>query len=54
MALLFAICLFSLIGMPLTIGFLGKLYLIVAALSTGHKYLAVILVINAAIAAASI
>ena len=51
-ALLFALCLFSLIGMPLTIGFLGKLYLIEAALSSGHAVLAVILVVNAAIAAA--
>jgi NADH-quinone oxidoreductase subunit N len=51
-ALTFALCLFSLIGMPLTIGFLGKLYLIEAALGTHHTTLAVILVINAAIAAA--
>ena len=51
-ALLFALCLFSLIGMPLTVGFLGKLYLIEASLSTGHTTLAVILVINAAVAAA--
>jgi len=51
-ALIFALCLFSLIGMPLTIGFLGKLYLIQAALATGHTVLAVIVVINAAIAAA--
>ena len=51
-ALTFAICLFSLIGMPLTIGFLGKLYLIQAALSTHHTTLAIIVVINAAIAAA--
>jgi NADH-quinone oxidoreductase subunit N len=51
-ALLFALCLFSLIGMPLTVGFLGKVYLVVAALASGHKILAVIVVINAAIAAA--
>ncbi len=51
-ALMFALCLFSLIGMPLTIGFLGKLYLIQAALSTHHTTVAIILVINAAIAAA--
>ncbi|HUO07999.1 MAG TPA: NADH-quinone oxidoreductase subunit N [Phycisphaerae bacterium] len=50
-ALMFAICLFSLIGMPLTVGFLGKLYIIQAALTTGHPYLAVIVVINAAVAA---
>lgn len=47
-----AICLFSLIGMPLTIGFFGKLYIIQAALANGHTILAIITVINAAIAAA--
>jgi NADH-quinone oxidoreductase subunit N len=51
-ALLMAICLLSLIGMPLTMGFLGKFYLIQLALVTNHPYLAVITVINAAIAAA--
>ena len=51
-ALLLAICLFSLIGMPLTMGFLGKFYLIQQALATGHSTLAVIVVLNAAIAAA--
>jgi NADH-quinone oxidoreductase subunit N len=51
-ALLFALCLFSLIGMPLTIGFLGKAYLVMAAFASGHKVLAVIVMINAAIAAA--
>jgi NADH-quinone oxidoreductase subunit N len=51
-ALLMAICLFSLIGMPLTMGFLGKFYLIQQALVTGHTVLAIITVINAAIAAA--
>lgn len=51
-ALALALCLFSLIGMPLTIGFWGKLYLIQAALAHGHKFLAIITVINAAIAAA--
>jgi NADH-quinone oxidoreductase subunit N len=51
-AILMALCLFSLIGMPLTVGFLGKLYLIAAALATHHTTLAIIVVINAAIAAA--
>ncbi len=51
-AALLAICLFSLIGMPLTMGFLGKFYLIQQALVTGHSTLAVIVMINAAIAAA--
>lgn len=51
-ALMFTLCLFSLIGMPLTIGFLGKFYIIQKALGTGHTTLAVITVINAAVAAA--
>jgi NADH-quinone oxidoreductase subunit N len=51
-ALMMALCLFSLIGMPLTVGFLGKFYLVQRALSTGHTALAVILVLNAAVAAA--
>jgi NADH-quinone oxidoreductase subunit N len=50
--LLMTLCLLSLIGMPLTVGFLGKFYLVQRALSTGHTTLAVILVLNAAIAAA--
>lgn len=51
-ALLFTLCLFSLIGMPATIGFMGKLYIVLSALSSGHTVLAVIVVVNAAIAAA--
>ncbi len=51
-ALTFTLCLFSLIGMPLTLGFLAKLYIVQAALNTHHTGLAVIVVINAAIAAA--
>ncbi len=51
-ALMLSLCLFSLIGMPLTIGFLGKFYIIQRALGTGHTALAVIVVINAAVAAA--
>ena len=47
-----AICLLSLIGMPGTIGFLGKLFIVQADLSTGHWILAVFVVVNAAIAAA--
>lgn len=50
-ALTMAICLFSLIGLPPTIGFLGKLYIVNSALATGHTWLAIITVINAAIAA---
>src|SRR5438552_1415629 len=46
------LCLFSLIGMPLTVGFLGKFYIVTRALARGHTTLAVIVMINAAIAAA--
>jgi NADH-quinone oxidoreductase subunit N len=51
-AFMMALCLFSLIGMPLTVGFLGKYYIITRALGTGHTILAVIVVVNAAVAAA--
>ena len=47
-----AVCLLSLIGMPFTVGLWGKLYIIQRAMATGHLALAVITVINAAIAAA--
>jgi NADH-quinone oxidoreductase subunit N len=46
------ICLLSLIGMPGTVGFMGKLKIVQAALTTEHPVLAVIVVINAAIGAA--
>jgi NADH-quinone oxidoreductase subunit N len=54
-ALLMAVFLFSLIGIPLTAGFMGKLFLVTGALavdephSTAYRWLALILVINAAI-----
>ena len=51
-ALMFTLCLFSLIGMPLTVGFTGKFFIIQQALSTGQTTLGVIVVINAAVAAA--
>ena len=51
-ALAMAVCMFSLIGLPPTVGFWGKLYLIEAALMHGHKALAIVVVVNAAIAAA--
>jgi NADH-quinone oxidoreductase subunit N len=51
-AILMAVCLLSLIGMPFTVGLWGKLYIIQRAMATGHLALAVITVINAAIAAA--
>ncbi len=60
LALGWAICVFSLMGMPPTAGFLGKIYLFGSALSAGesHPYatalvvLAVVGVLNSAIAAA--
>ena len=42
---------FSLIGLPLTIGFFGKLFLIRPALDAGNLWLVIILVTNAAISA---
>ena len=51
-ALMLALCLFSLIGMPLTVGFVGKLYIINTALSSGRMAVAIITAVNAAIAAA--
>jgi NADH-quinone oxidoreductase subunit N len=47
-----AIACFSLIGIPLTVGFAGKVFLIVPALRGGMTMLVIILVINAAISAA--
>lgn len=47
-----AVCCFSLIGIPLTVGFIGKLLLIMPALKGGMAWLVIILVINAAISAA--
>ena len=46
-----AICCFSLIGIPLTVGFVGKLFLIRPALSSDYIWLAIIMVVNAAISA---
>ena len=47
-----AIGCFSLIGMPLTVGFIGKIMLIKPALSGGYNWLVVLTMINAAISAA--
>src|SRR6267142_2467112 len=47
-----AVACFSLIGMPLTVGFMGKIFLIVPALRGGMTVLVIILVVNAAISAA--
>lgn len=47
-----AICCFSLIGLPLTIGFFGKIYLIKPALDAKLFWLVVLTMMNAAISAA--
>jgi NADH-quinone oxidoreductase subunit N len=52
LGLAMAVCCFSLIGIPLTVGFLGKLLLIKPALNGGLTWLAIILIINAAVSAA--
>ncbi len=52
LGLVMAVACFSLTGLPLTIGFFGKLYLIKPALHAGLNGLVIILVINAAISAA--
>jgi len=52
LGLCMAVCCFSLIGIPLTVGFLGKLLLIKPALAGDFKWLAGITVLNAAISAA--
>jgi NADH-quinone oxidoreductase subunit N len=52
LGLAMAVCCFSLTGMPLTVGFLGKIFLIIPAFAVpGLKWLAIALVINAAISA---
>jgi NADH-quinone oxidoreductase subunit N len=52
LGLAMAVCCFSLIGIPLTIGFIGKTYLILPALSGGLTWLVVITMVNAAVSAA--
>ena len=47
-----AVSCFSLIGLPLTAGFIGKLYLLLPAFRGGNYWLAVITLVNAAISAA--
>ncbi len=51
LGLAMAICCFSLTGLPLTIGFFGKAYLILPALKAKLVGLVILLVINAAISA---
>jgi len=41
--------LLSLAGIPPTAGFIGKYYLFAAAIQTGHNFLAVVAVLNAAV-----
>jgi len=52
LGLAMAVCCFSLIGIPLTVGFIGKVYLIQPALASGLTWLVVITMVNAAISAA--
>jgi NADH-quinone oxidoreductase subunit N len=52
LGLAMAVSCFSLIGLPLTVGFFGKFYLIAPALSARLYWLVIILVVNAAISAA--
>jgi NADH-quinone oxidoreductase subunit N len=55
LGLLMAIACFSLIGLPLTVGFMGKLFLIAPALKAGSEamtWLAILTLVNAAISAA--
>jgi NADH-quinone oxidoreductase subunit N len=51
LGLAMAVCMFSLIGLPLTVGFFGKLYLIKPALLGKCYWLVIIMLINAAISA---
>ena len=52
LGLAIAVACFSLIGLPLTVGFFGKLYLIKPALDGRFYWLVVVTVVNAAISAA--
>lgn len=52
LGLAMAVACFSLIGIPLTIGFIGKVFLIRPALAAHNVWLTIILVINAAVSAA--
>jgi NADH-quinone oxidoreductase subunit N len=51
LAALMALFMLSLAGLPLTAGFIGKLYLFVAALESGHAELVVIGVLTSAVSA---
>jgi NADH-quinone oxidoreductase subunit N len=52
LGLAMTVCCLSLIGLPLTIGFFGKFYLVLPALHSGLVWLVVVTMINAAISAA--
>ena len=52
LGLCMAVACFSLIGIPLTVGFWGKVFLIKPAFAGGNNWLVVIVMINAAISAA--
>jgi NADH-quinone oxidoreductase subunit N len=52
LGLAMAVACFSLIGLPLTVGFFGKLFLIRPALQAGMIWLVIVTVVNAAISAA--
>jgi NADH-quinone oxidoreductase subunit N len=52
LGLAMSVCCFSLIGIPLTVGFIGKVYLIQPALAGKLFWLVVITMVNAAISAA--
>jgi NADH-quinone oxidoreductase subunit N len=52
LGLAMAVSCFSLIGIPFTVGFFGKLFLIVPTFQAGFNWLGIILVVNAAIACA--
>ncbi|HEY1683662.1 MAG TPA: NADH-quinone oxidoreductase subunit N [Tepidisphaeraceae bacterium] len=52
LALMMAISCFSLIGIPLTVGFIGKILIIRPALSAGLYWLVIFVILNAAVSAA--
>ena len=51
LALILAFALISLTGIPPTVGFFAKLYILLASVDAGLEWLAVIIVLNAALAA---
>jgi NADH-quinone oxidoreductase subunit N len=52
LALMMAISCFSLIGIPLTVGFIGKILIVRPALAAGMYWLVVVVMLNAAVSAA--